>query len=142
MKKTTEELLNDLKSAADIDTFMAENEGEMAEMSVAEFLRRMLEKYHTEKSEVFRRAKMTESNYGYELFRDDNKKASRDKLIQICFGFPLTVDEAQKVLRYGKVRILYPRDQRDAYILFGLKNGYNMDQMNDVLFEHGERIFE
>jgi len=142
MKKTTEQLMSELEKARDIDDFVVENQEEMSDMSLSEYLRQLLEKYQVEKSMVFRRAKMTESNYGYELFRDDNKKASRDKLIQICLGFPLTIEESQEVLRRGKVRTLYPRDQRDAYVLFALKSGYNVDQLNDLLFEHGENIFE
>ena len=105
-------------------------------------LHKNVKKYNLEKSDVFRRAKMTESNYGYELFRDDSKKASRDKLIQICVGFPLTIEEAQEVLRYGKVRTLYPRDERDAYILFALNNNYDMAQLNDLLFAKGLKVFE
>ena len=142
MRKTTEQLMNELKDTQDIDDFVDENQDEMLDMSLSEYLRQLLEKYHTEKSIVFKRAKMTDSNYGYELFRDDHKKASRDKLIRICLGFPLTIEETQEVLRYGKVRTLYPRDQRDAYVLFALKNGYDIDQLNDLLFEHNEKIFE
>ena len=114
----------------------------MMDLSLSEYLRQLLEKYNLEKSDVFRRAKMTESNYGYELFRDDSKKASRDKLIQICVGFPLTIEETQEVLRYGKVGTLYPRDERDAYILFALKNGYDVAQLNDLLFTNGLKVFE
>lgn len=142
MKKTTEQLMNELKKTKDIVAFVEKNQEEMLDMSLSEYLRQLLEKYRLEKSVVFRRAKMMDNNYGYELFRDDSKKASRDKLIQICLGFPLEIEEAQEVLRRGKVSTLYPRDQRDAYVLFALKNGYDMDQLNDLLFEHGERIFE
>ena len=120
MKKTTEQLMNEIQSASDIGDFVVENQNEMMDLTLSEYLRQLLAKYKIEKSVVFRRAKMTDSNYGYELFRDETKKASRDKLIQICLGFPLTIEEAQEVLRYGKVRTLYPRDQRDAYVLFAL----------------------
>ena len=142
MKKSTEQLMNELKNASDIEDFVNKNQNEMLESSLSEYLRQLLEKYGLEKSDVFRRAKMTESNYGYELFRDDSKKASRDKLIQICVGFPLTIEETQEVLRYGKVRTLYPRDERDAYVLFAIKNGYDMAQLNDLLFAHGLKVFE
>jgi len=142
MRKTTEQLMNELEKTQNIADFVVENQEEMSDMSLSEYLRQLLEKYQVEKSVIFRRAKMIESNYGYELFRDDNKKASRDKLIQICLGFPLTIDEAQEVLRRGKVRTLYPRDQRDAYVLFALKKGYDVDQLNDLLFEQGKKIFE
>lgn len=142
MRKSTEQLMNELKNASDIAEFVNQNQDEMLDLSLSEYLRQLLEKYNLEKSDVFRRAKMTESNYGYELFRDDSKKASRDKLIQICVGFPLTIEETQEVLRYGKVRTLYPRDERDAYVLFALKNGYDMAQLNDLLFAHGLKVFE
>ena len=142
MRKSTEQLMNELENATDIGDFVAKNQNEMMDLSLSEYLRQLLNKYNLEKSDVFKRAKMTESNYGYELFRDDSKKASRDKLIQICVGFPLTIEETQEVLRYGKVRTLYPRDERDAYILFALKNGYDMAQLNDLLFANGLNIFE
>ena len=142
MRKSTEQLMNELENATDIGDFVAKNQNEMMDLSLSKYLRQLLNKYNLEKSDVFRRAKMTESNYGYELFRDDSKKASRDKLIQICVGFPLTIEETQEVLRYGKVRTLYPRDERDAYILFALKNGYDMAQLNDLLFANGLNIFE
>ena len=142
MRKSTEQLMNELKNTTDIGDFLSKNQNEMIDLSLSEYLRQLLEKYNLEKSDVFRRAKMTESNYGYELFRDDSKKASRDKLIQICVGFPLTIEETQEVLRYGKVRTLYPRDERDAYILFALKNGYDVAQLNDLLFTNGLKVFE
>lgn len=142
MRKSTEQLMNELQNTTNIEDFVAENQNEMIISSLSEYLRQLLNKYNLEKSDVFRRAKMTESNYGYELFRDDSKKASRDKLIQICVGFPLTIEEAQEVLRYGKVRTLYPRDERDAYILFALNNNYDMAQLNDLLFAKGLKVFE
>ena len=74
MRKSTEQLMNELKNASDIVEFVNKNQDEMLDLSLSEYLRQLLEKYNLEKSDVFRRAKMTESNYGYELFRDDTKK--------------------------------------------------------------------
>ena len=142
MRKTTEELVNELVATPDIREFLAENEDNIESLSLSEYLKQLLEKYKLDKSQVFHRAKMNENNYGYELFRDDSKKPSRDKLIRLCFGFPLTIEEATRVLRCGKVRPLYPRDQRDAYVIFALKNRYTIDKLNDLLFESGEKVFE
>lgn len=142
MRKTTEELVNELVSAPDIREFLAENEDNIETMSLSEYLKQLLEQYKLDKSQIFHRAKMNENNYGYELFRDDNKKPSRDKLIRLCFGFPLTIEEATRVLRCGKVRPLYPRDRRDAYVMYALKNRYTIDKLNDLLFESGEKVFE
>jgi hypothetical protein len=142
MQKSTEMLINELKTTDKIESFISENTEEIQELSLSEYLRKLLQKYNLEKSDVFKRAGMADTNYGYELFRNDVKKASRDKLIRICIGFPLSVEEAQKVLRYGKVRPLYPRDERDAYILFGLNKKYTLDELNDLLYEHNLEIFE
>jgi len=142
MRKTTDELINELKSAKSIDVFVLKNQEEMSNMSLAECLQELLAKYQLDKSDVFRRAQMTDTNYGYELFRNDTKKPSRDKLIRICMGFPLTIEETQKVLRCGKVRPLYPRDKRDAYVMFALKNGQCIDCLNDILYDNGEQLFE
>ena len=142
MQKSTEMLINEIKTTDRIESFISENTEEIQELSLSEYLRELLQKYDLEKSDVFKRAGMADTNYGYELFRNDEKKASRDKLIRICIGFPLSVEEAQKVLRYGKVRPLYPRDERDAYILFGLNKKYTLDELNDLLYEHNLDIFE
>ena len=142
MQKSTEMLINEIKTTDRIDSFISENTEEIQELSLSEYLRELLQKYDLEKSDVFKRAGMADTNYGYELFRNDVKKASRDKLIRICIGFPLSVEEAQKVLRYGKVRPLYPRDERDAYILFGLNKKYTLEELNDLLYEHNLDIFE
>jgi transcriptional regulator with XRE-family HTH domain len=142
MQKTTEMLINEIKTTDSIDSFISENTEEIKELSLSEYLRKLLQKYDLEKSDVFKRAGMADSNYGYELFRNDEKKASRDKLIRICIGFPLNVEETQKVLQYGKVRPLYPRDERDAYILFGLNKKYTLDELNDLLYEHNLEIFD
>lgn len=142
MQKTTEMLINELKSVKKVDKFVAENVEEIQSLSLSAYLRELLTKYELEKSDVFRRAGMADNNYGYELFRNDDKKASRDKLIRICIGFPLTIEETQKVLRCGKVRPLYPRDERDAYILFALNKGYTLDELNDLLYEHQLETFE
>lgn len=142
MQKSTEMLINEIKTTDRIESFISENTEEIQELSLSEYLRELLQKYDLEKSDVFKRAGMADTNYGYELFRNDEKKASRDKLIRICIGFPLSVEEAQKVLRYGKVRPLYPRDERDAYILFGLNKKYTLEELNDLLYEHNLDIFE
>ena len=142
MQKSTEILINELKTTDKIESFVTENADEIYELSLSEYLRELLNKYGYDKSEVFKRSGMSDTNYGYELFRNDDKKASREKLIRLCIGFPLSVDEAQKVLRYGKVRPLYPRDERDAYILFVLNKKYSLDEINDLLYEHNLALFE
>jgi len=138
--KNTEELMNELKNSESIEAYLATNSDEMLEISLSDYLRELMNMYELDKSSIFKKANMSDTNYGYEIFRGENKKASRDKLIQICFGYPLTCEEAQKVLRLGKTRPLYPRDKRDAIILFALKNKLTIAELNNKLFDAKEKL--
>lgn len=137
--KSTEELENEIANTEDINQFRTENEAEFVEYNLADYLKYLLEKYQLDRSSVFKRAQMIENNYGYEIFRGSKKNISRDKLIQICFGFPLSLEEAKTVLRLGNVRPLYPRDERDAFIMFALKNGLSLYETDELLYEHSQK---
>ena len=55
-------------------------------------------------------------------------------------GFPLNCEEVQRVLRLSGAGILYPRVQRDVCIMFAMRNGYDLYMLNELLFEHGDKI--
>lgn len=59
--------------------------------------------------------------YGHQLF-NGVRQPSRDKVIQLAFGFPLTVEETQELLKAAGKSLLYPRIKRDAVLLYCLKN--------------------
>ena len=134
--KSTEILENEIKNAESIEQFKRNNETEFEKSDLAGYLKQLLAKYNQDKSAVFSRARMLETNYGYEIFNGKKTNVSRDKLIQICFGFPLTLDETKTVLRLGNVRPLYPRNERDAYIMFALKNGFTIEATDELLYVH------
>ena len=136
-QKTTEQLLNDITTQSSIHAFFSENENEFADKSLSAYLNEMLRKHTVKKSELFRRAGLEGSNYGYELFSNDKKTPSRDILLRLCLAFPLSIDETQHALRNAGLAILYPRDMRDAYILFAIKNNYDIDRLNALLDEKG-----
>ena len=141
MQKTTEMLMNELITIDEIESFVSDNNEEILDLSLSDYLNELLAKYDFKQSDIFKRAGIT-TNYGYELFNGDKKKPSRDILIRLCIGFPLTIKEAQTVLRCGKVRQLYPRDERDAYILFALNKRYSIDKLNELLYDQNLELFE
>lgn len=136
MIKTTEQLINEIRHTESMESFLRENEGNFQSTSLAGFLQQMLKQYGLEKSKVLARAEMKDNNYGYELFRDDTKKPSRDKLIQLCMGFPLELEDVQKALISAKLSPLYPRDKRDAIIMIGIQKKYTVNQLNTILDEN------
>lgn len=141
MKKTTEELMNEIQNTTNSSLYFTKNKDEMCDMSLSSYLQTLLEKYHLKRADLFRKAGMVGSNYGYEIFHGTKNTPSRDILIMICLAFPLTIEEAQHALRCGKLSLLYPRDKRDAYVLYALTHKLELDALNDLLTQNGLPIF-
>jgi len=132
--KDTEELLNDIQSAEDIDAYFEENEKHLLDLSFSEYLKLMLKQKSKTIVEVQRGGRLT--NYIYELFSGD-KMPTRNTALQLCFGFELKPDEAQRLLRMAKAGALYAKDRRDAVLLFALKERLNCAAANDLLEAKG-----
>ena len=57
----------------------------------------------------------------------------RDKLIQIAFGFGLTLEETQNLLKSAGKSVLHPKSKRDAAIIFGISHHMDMMEMQYLL---------
>lgn len=67
------------------------------------------------------------------------RNPSRDRLLCLCIGLSATVEETQKLLQYVGYAQLYPRNRRDAIVLYGLMHGQVLTEINDKLFEENEK---
>ena len=139
-KKDTVALQSELRRSENIEQFVAENETEFDIVSVADYVSGLLKKYNLEKCDVTKRGGFT-GNYLYQIF-NGKKNPSRDKLIQIALGFPLTLEETQKLLRLGGYAELYVRDSRDAFLMFGLEKRYSLQELNELLYKNKKKIIE
>jgi hypothetical protein len=138
--KDTFLLQEELRKTSNLEQFEEENSSEFYVQSVAEYLSELLSKYEIKKIEVYKRANLDEG-YMYQIF-NGRRNAKRDKLLQIAFGFPLTLEETQHLLRLGGCAELYIRRKRDAYVMFALERGYDVIQTNALLYEKGVEIIE
>ena len=109
MKKATEELLNKLKETKAISDFISENAAEFEVISLTELLAQMLDKHGKSKIDVIKAARL-DYTYGYQIF-DGRKRPKREKLLQIAFGFPLSLEDTNRLLRAGGVKGLYVRSK-------------------------------
>ena len=141
-KKTTAELINEIKESNDPEEYFEKNTEEMSDLSLSEFFNEMLAKYDMKKATLFRKAGLVGNNYAYEILREDKKSPSRDIIIRLCLAFPLGIEETQLALRCAGKALLYPRDRRDVCILFAIKNGLLPDELNEKLIEKGLKILE
>lgn len=132
MKNTTK-LLNELKNAKSFVGFADKNADVFADESISDCLQRLCFEKKVELAQVIRRSGI-DRTYGYQLF-NGRRLPSRDKLIQLGFGFPLVLSELQLLLRMAGKSQLYPKIKRDAAIIYGLNNNYTVTQMQELLEE-------
>lgn len=136
MKKDTEELLNELKETKVISDFTSANAEEFEALSLTDTLGQMLEKYNKAKIDVIKAARF-DYTYGYQIF-DGKKRPKREKLLQLAFGFPLNLEDTNRLLRAGGVSGLYIRCKRDVICMYCLNKGMTLEECNLYLYQMGE----
>lgn len=129
--KSTRELQRRLFSASSFDLFLEENAGGLQTPRLCYYLSELCRARGIKPVEVIRRAGL-ERTYGHQLF-NGIRKPSRDKLIQLMFGFGLTVEEAQELLKVAQKSPLYPKIMRDAAIMRCLYEGRTIDDLQALL---------
>ncbi len=138
--KTTDELVNEIKNSKNILDYLAENREEMQLNSLPEALNGWLKCKGLTKAQVVRKSNLNRA-YVYQIFLG-SKYPSRDKVIALAFGLGLTAEEAQSLLKEAGYRELYPRDPRDALLLFAIGQEMDIIAANELLYDHNIEVLE
>ena len=117
-KKLTEELLNELLDAPNIDGYIREHD--FAAPSLSDYLKQLLQE-----------------TFGYQIFTG-SRNPSRNKVLQIAFAMALTLKEANRALTAAGVSVLNCKDRRDAIIIFCIDRGCSLQKVNEELYRFGE----
>lgn len=136
MKKETNDLREELMETTDLRRFLAENQESFHAESVGEALNDIFQKRNITKAALAKSAGMSEV-YLHQVF-SGHRKPSRSRLICLCFGLSISLEETQALLRRSGYAPLYPKNKRDAIILYGLHNGLSLYKVNDMLFDADE----
>ena len=136
MNKRTQELMKLLSAENNIEDYLFENKQELLDITISDYLNQLLKSYQISKSEVIKNSCLNQI-YGYQIFAG-TKYPTRNKIIAIIFGFPLKLEDAQRLLRIGQVSELYPRKTRDSIILFALRKNLPIQEVDDLLFDLNE----
>lgn len=134
----TSTLLRRLFKAADLRDFMDKNEAGLLVPGFGEYISQMCAAQGERKESVIKRASI-ERTYGHQLF-NGTRKPSRDKTIQLAFGFGLDLNGTQKLLQVAEKSPLYPRIKRDAALIYCIDRRYGMTETQAMLYELGLRI--
>jgi hypothetical protein len=134
-KIRTSTLLRKLFKATNLEGFIEKNAIAMETPPFHEYISELCRTVGQVPERVIKQA-CIERTYGHQLF-NGTRKPSRDKVIQLAFGFGLGVDEAQKLLKIAQKSLLYPKIKRDAAILYCISHHIGIVETQSMLNDMG-----
>ena len=134
--KDTNSLQQELMDTPDLDRFLSENQDSFRSGSTHELLNALFQKRSISKAALAKQSGMSEV-YLHQVF-SGRRNPSRSRLLCLCFGLNATLEETQELLKQCGLAQLYPKNKRDAIILYGILNGMDLFAVNDKLFAENE----
>ena len=140
MNKRTDKLMSELKNENNLQEFTENNKETFMDKPLTDYLEILLEKYNVKRADVIKKSALA-TVYGYQIF-DGRREPKRDKVIQLSFGFGLTLDETQRLLKCAGHSELYPKIKRDVLFIYAINNKMDKDEVEQLLFQMGEKGVE
>ena len=131
---TTRELWARLFQTPTIDGFFRENENACNMPSFSEYINELC-KVRNEKPGTIIKKSNIESSFGHRLF-SGMRNPSRDTVLMLAFGFELSPDETQQILKVARQTPLHPKVKRDAVIAYCLHHNKTIVDTQQILYEH------
>ena len=136
-RKNTNQLLQELMDTNDLHRVLTENDASFREDGLTDALQRLFEERSMAKTTLAKSSGISEV-YLHQVFAG-RRNPSRDRLLCICVGLGITLDEIQRMLTQGSYAQLYPRTRRDAIISYGVVHQLPLGEVNDKLFAEQEK---
>lgn len=137
-EKSTVKLMEELLQGEEFSSYAKANESLLAADTLAERLSALMERKEAKKAEVVEASQLNKI-YAYQIL-SGKRIPTRDKLLCLCIAIGLTLDEIQGLLKISGYAPLYPKIERDALLLFCIKEKQSVVDTNQWLFSHGQQI--
>jgi len=136
-RKNTDQLLKELMDSNDLSRVLSDNSACFREGDLPHGLQALFDQQDMSKSALAKASGISEV-YLHQVFAG-RRNPSRDRLLCICVGLGITLDETQRMLTQGGYAQLYPRTRRDAIISYGVVHQLPLGEINDKLFAEQEK---
>lgn len=77
--------------------------------------------------------------FGYQVFMG-KRGAGRNTVLQIAFAMGLSPREANRALQAAGANGLYPKNRRDAILIYCLQHNVGLMKANETLYGLGEDV--
>lgn len=78
--------------------------------------------------------------YAYQILNGRRQNPGKDKIIRLCLAAGLDLEETQRALKVSGMPILYPRDKKDATVIFAIEHGLSVISTNELLYQNGLEV--
>ena len=145
-EKTTDRLENTLRStgADGLDKFFEDHIENLidSDRPFTEYMREKMREKGISQKDMFIAAGISE-HYGRKLISGESHTSERDKILRLCLGAHLTIDETQKALKLYGMSPLYARFGRDAVLIAAIGDGiYEIGDVDELLSAQGQEILK
>lgn len=133
-ERMTEDLLQRLLTAADVDDYL--DEEDLPNRTLAGYLAQLLDDRRMTRADVVRTSGLNPT-FVYDIFAGKSRPG-RDHAIMLAFGLGCNLRECQRLLRLAGVSELWCKLRRDAIIIWCVQHGLTREQVDDELWAKGE----
>lgn len=130
----TEELLKELLSRPDVETFV--DAQDFDEIDFCDCLNQFMNEAGMDRKSIIHKTNINET-HAYQMFSGD-RGASRNKVLQLAIAMQLNLRQTNKLLHSAGVSALYCKNRRDAIIIFYIEKHENLQTIDEKLYEFGE----
>jgi hypothetical protein len=135
---STEELLRLLKDTQSIEGFYKQTGESLSNISTSEYLVQLMAQHKLLKQEVIEMANLERSS-GYQIF-SGQRNPKRDTLLRIALVMKLSLAETQRLLKIAQRGELYPKNRRDAAVVYCIHHGLSLIDTEILLESIGEPL--
>lgn len=136
-EKNTGELYQELMEDPDLDSYLSGNRAYFQGRDPNVFLEDLYNRKDISKAALARKSGMSEV-YLHQVL-SGRRSPSRDRLLCLCIGLEVSMDETQELLKRAGHGQLYPKRRRDAIIAHGIIHHTPLDEINDALYVENEK---
>lgn len=76
----------------------------------------------------------------FDNIKSKERQAGRDKILALCAAVKLPLNEVNRCLELGQAATLYPRNHRDAVIIYAINHQLSLIETNELLDSFGETL--
>lgn len=98
----------------------------------------LCEKYDKKPAELQLECSISKSMF-YAIL-NNSRDPSKHSVIKLALTLKITKEEINELLKLSNHKELYPKKQEDAIILFGLKNGKDIYEIDELLRQYGSNL--